>query len=119
MFYFRDGAQAYVFILFNGFPAPFADVGKGSSVGAGCHCQETDISFEGLVQTLEVMACRHGLAFLCPLWPSPCLFDGGEKENESDGLLLLSELVIAHLGDAFSWDLSTILLSNSAGFSST
>lgn len=54
------------------------------------------------MQTLEEVACRHGLAFLCPLSPFPCPFDGGEKDNESDGLLLLSELVIAHLGDAFS-----------------
>ena len=54
------------------------------------------------MQTLEAVACMHGLAFLYPLSPSSHPSDGGEKDNESDGLFLLSELVIAHLADAFS-----------------
>lgn len=40
----------------------------------------------------------------------PPSLDGGEKDKESGGLFFLSELVIPHLADAFSWDLPDIPL---------
>lgn len=95
------------------------NLGTGSSVGTGCQWRETDISFENFMQTLEAVACMAVLTFFYPHSSCSCPFDGGGKDNESDDCFVLNEFVIAHHADAFSWDLSAILLSNSAGFSST
>lgn len=82
-------------------PVLLKTLGTGSSVGTGCQWWETDFSFEGLLQTLEAAARMHVLAFY-PHSSSPRPFDGGGQDNESDGVLLLNESVIAHQADAFS-----------------
>lgn len=91
MLYFRDGAQT---TEFKDFLAHFANKPSNRFIGRDrLSAVENRHQFEGLMQTLEAVACMHVLASLYPCSSSSCSFDGGGKHNESDGLFLLNELV--------------------------